>query len=389
VRLFFNNQKKISFVNCGGNKIPMMKIIFSILICTLSLKSIGQNNVVANNDSIAQRTLFHLAQKDFSEYEKIHGHYIQTNNVKMHYLTWGKPTDTPLVWIHGTYSNGYELYEIVDALVQIGFYVIAVDYYGHGLTPLPTKEVSLYHVADDIKFLLDNLKIKKAVIGGWSRGGSISTAFYDAYPNTVLGLILEDGGSVAWDVNNHKETIDSLTKETIENYKYRGKQPSYESDFDAYWSMYNYWGIKGKTGLKLKKEMFTCIARIKKDTYGKYNINPGVNDFTCENSAEQELTVVNRAFAANSLFGASTHLLYPKIIYRNLNVPMLIFDPTSKDDWFDFVEENKKLQQTHPTLITHKIYEKTWHGVKDERPNEVLKEIQVFLNKLKLFHKIK
>jgi pimeloyl-ACP methyl ester carboxylesterase len=366
-----------------------MKIFLIILTSIFSLNSYGQNNVSQNEDYLAQQKIFLGLQNEFAEYKKKHGQYIQTNNVKMHYLTWGKPTSTPLVWIHGTYSNGYELFEIVDSLVQIGFYVIAIDYYGHGFTPLPAKEVSLYHVADDIKFLLDNLKIKKAVIGGWSRGGSISSAFYDAYPNTVLGLILEDGGSVAWDVNNHKETIDSLTKETIENYKNRGKQPSYSSDFDAYWSMYNYWGIKGKTGLKLKKEIFTCMARIKKDIDGKYNINPGVNDFTCENSAEQELAVINRAFAANSLFGASTHLLYPKIIYRNLHAPMLIFDPTSKDDWFDFLEENKKLQQTHPSLITHKVYEKTWHGVKDERPNEVLKDIQVFLKQVRLFHKIK
>jgi pimeloyl-ACP methyl ester carboxylesterase len=366
-----------------------MKIVIVMLICIHSLNGYGQNNVTMTQDSLVQKSLFLNTKIEFDGYEKKHGQYIQTNNVKMHYLTWGKPTGTPLVWIHGTYSNGYELLEIVDSLVQIGFYVIAIDYYGHGFTPIPVKEVSLYHVADDIKFLLDNLKIKKAVIGGWSRGGSISTAFYDAYPNMVLGLILEDGGSVAWDVNNHKETIDSLTKETVENYKYRGKQPAYKSDFDAYWSMYNYWGIKGKTGLKLKKEIFTCIARIKKDGDDKFNINPGVNDFTCENSAEQELTVINRVFAANSLFGASTHLLYPKIIYRNLNVPMLIFDPTSKDDWFDFVEENKKFQQSHPTLITHKIYEKTWHGVKDERPSEVLKDIQVFLNQVKLYHKTK
>jgi pimeloyl-ACP methyl ester carboxylesterase len=366
-----------------------MKIIVVILICVYSLNSNAQDNITVTQDSAIQKKLFFSAQNEFSQYENIHGHYIQTPNVKMHYLTWGKPTGIPLVWSHGTYSNGYELFEIVDSLVKLGFYVIAIDYYGHGFTPLPAKEVTLYHVADDIKFLLDNLKIKKAVIGGWSRGGSISTAFYDAYPNTVLGLILEDGGSVAWDVNNHKETIDSLTKETIENYKYRGTQPAYASAFDAYWTMYNYWGIKGKTGLKLKKEIFTCIGRIKKDAGEKYNINPGVNDFTCENSAEQELAVINRPFAANSLFGASTHLLYPKIIYRNLRVPMLIFDPISKDDWFDFVEENKKLQQSHPKLITHKVYEKTWHGVKDERPNEVIADIKVFLNQVKLFHKIK
>src|SRR6185369_12437024 len=93
-----------------------------------------------------------------------------------------------------------------------GYYILAIDYYGQGLTKIPAKQVSLYHVADDIKFLLDALKIKRAVIGGWSRGGSVSTAFYDAYHSCVMALVLEDGGSAAWNVNAHKMKIDSAVK---------------------------------------------------------------------------------------------------------------------------------------------------------------------------------
>ncbi len=159
-----------------------------------------------------QDSLFFLKTKaEFAKFEQAHDHYIQTDNVKMHYLTWGKPTGTPIVWAHGTGSNAYEMLGFADSLVKKGCFVISIDYYGHGFTPIPDKEVSLYHVADDIKFLLDHLKIKKAIIGGWSRGGSISTVFYDAYPDRVLGLILEDGGSAAWVCNDHKESIDSFT----------------------------------------------------------------------------------------------------------------------------------------------------------------------------------
>jgi pimeloyl-ACP methyl ester carboxylesterase len=370
-----------------NNNFMPMKLTLLIFNFFLTFAAFAQQ-AVNITDSLKQNTLFQKTKIEFDKYEQQHGNYVQTNNVKMHYLTWGKPTAIPLVWIHGTYSNGYELLEIVDSLVNIGFYVIAIDYYGHGFTPIPTKEISLYHVADDIKFLLDKLKIKKAVIGGWSRGGSISTAFYDAYPATVLGLILEDGGSVAWDINNHKETIDSLTKETIEAYKYR-QDMIYKTEFDAYWSLYNNWGFKWKTGLKLKKEIFTTIGRIKKDSLNNFIVNPGVQDITCEHSAEQELTVISKPFAANNLFGASTHLLNPKIIYRNLDVPMLIFDPLSKDDWFDFEEENNKLAQQHTSLITHKVYENTWHGVKDERPSEFLKDVANFLSKVKKYQKLK
>lgn len=42
------------------------------------------------------------------------------------------------------------------------------------------------------------------------------------------------------------------------------------------------------------------------------------------------------------------------------------------------------LTNTHQQYITHKIYKDTWHGVKDERPTEVIKDIKAFLIQNKL-----
>jgi pimeloyl-ACP methyl ester carboxylesterase len=354
-----------------------MKKIVYLLALLFYVNSIVSQQVISQ-DSINQIELYTKYKTEFDQYEKKHGKYIQTNNVKMHYLTWGSSTGTPLIWSHGTYSNGYELLEIADDLVKMGFYVIAIDYYGHGFTPIPQKAVSIYHVADDIKFLMDKLKIKKAVIGGWSRGGSISTAFYDAYPEKVLGLILEDGGSVAWDINSHKGSIDAIKSETIDYYKNK-KEPIFKSEMEAYWFLYNNWGIKGKTDLKLKKEIFTSIARIKKDASNTtWKINPGVEELTGENNSEQDLANIFQPLAAKSMFGSSTHMLNPKVIYRNLNVPMIIYDPISKDDWYDFKSENESLKNTKPDLITLIVYNGCWHGVKDEKTEEFKSDLKVF-----------
>ena len=76
----------------------------------------------------------------------------------------GSTKNPTLIWIPGTYSNAYELYEIIEQLVQMNLHVIAVDYYGHGFTSIPQKDVSIYDVADDIKFLLDKLKIKRQLL---------------------------------------------------------------------------------------------------------------------------------------------------------------------------------------------------------------------------------
>jgi len=61
----------------------------------------------------------------------------------------------PIVWVHGTGSNCYEATLFADSLAKNGYFIIAIDYYGHGKTPFPTNEVSIFSVADDIYFLLN------------------------------------------------------------------------------------------------------------------------------------------------------------------------------------------------------------------------------------------
>lgn len=359
----------------------MRKNLILFLCFIMYLSAQAQTNV--SSDSITQRELYLNFKPEFEKYEKLHGKYIQTDNVNMHYLEWGDKKNPTLVWIHGTYSNGYELYEIIDQLLKMNLHVIAIDYYGHGYTPIPQKNLSIYHVADDIKFLLDKMNIKKAIIGGWSRGGTITSAFYDAYPDMVQALILEDGGSVAWDYHVKSTDIVKDIEETKEYYA--NKKPLvFDSEFDAYWFIYNNWGVKGKTNTKLKKDIFTSYARIKKNTNGKYEINPGAEELTGENSAEENIAIIYTPFTSKTTFGASTHQLNPKIIYRNLNKPLLIFDPISKYDWFDFKEENNKLAAEHKSFIIHKVYEKTGHGVKDEHPDTVVNDIKAFLQNNKL-----
>ena len=114
------------------------------------------------------------------------------------------------MWLHGTYGNAYGFVDFAEILVDSGYQVIALDYYGHGQTPLPDHPVSIYHVADDIKVLLDSLQIGRVIIGGLSRGGSIATAFYDEYPERTLALILEDGGSVSWVTHRRGRLVDGF-----------------------------------------------------------------------------------------------------------------------------------------------------------------------------------
>ena len=132
-------------VNFLKNKFSNKSYVLFLVTILMAFPLYGQSN----QDAINQSKLYNEFRVDFYKYEKQHGHYIQTNNVKMHYLEWGNPKNPTLIWIHGTYSNGYELYEIIDDLVKMNLHVIAIDYYGHGFTDIPKKDVSIYHVVDD------------------------------------------------------------------------------------------------------------------------------------------------------------------------------------------------------------------------------------------------
>jgi pimeloyl-ACP methyl ester carboxylesterase len=345
----------------------ILQILF--LVPTFLLNAQSQQ---LDQDSLS----FVKAKAEFVKFEQEHGHYIQTDNIKMHYLSWGKPTGKPIVWVHGTYSNSYELLGFADSLVKQGYYVIAIDYYGHGFTPIPDKEVSLYSVADDIKYLLDRLKIKKAVFGGWSRGGCVVTAFYDAYPEYVSGLILEDGGSVAAATTDDRLSIDSFTVNAKNNIdglkKYMGQE--FESVFDA---------VKGTCGFKNKGDIFWALSAFKINATGKYVVSPQVAELIGMSDLDEYLTVFYRPFASNKLFATSYFTLNPQIVYRNLNVPMLILDPISDNDVYKVEEENAKLQKSHTDFVVHRIYKNTSHSLKSERPDEFLTDVISFLSKVK------
>lgn len=349
-------------------------LLFSIpLQCFLLFNSSAQEFHLGNNASI--KKLYDAAKVEYNAFEKTHGNYIKTKHVNMHYLTWGDPSDPCLIWAHGSMNNGYELLGIADGLVRAGFFVIAIDYYGHGKTAIPDHEVSLYHVADDIKFLMDSLSIKKAFIGGFSRGGYVATAFYDAYPQSVSGLILEDGGSVSSNTYYHKlnsEQLNVASKNFVKTAKHSWDR-TYKSEFEAYKSLYD---------PNEKGNQFPIMALLEENLAEKnWSIiySRMMSLFHLE-SNEQFLNLTLRLTKV-PLFAASMMLIEPKIIFRNLNVPVLILDPVSKNDPMPFEKENLRLKRLHPGWIDYVVYQDTEHNIHYEHPKRFSADVITFLKK--------
>ena len=93
---------------------------------------------------------FNRALDEYEKFEVEHGHFIETPNVKLHYSTWGDSNNTPFIWIHGTYQNSTEIIDVVDSIVASGFYVTAIDVYGHGLTAVSYTHLRAHETSHDI-----------------------------------------------------------------------------------------------------------------------------------------------------------------------------------------------------------------------------------------------
>lgn len=334
-------------------------------------------NPPAATDARAVR-LYDLAAARFASYEAAHGRFVRTRNVRMHYLHWGNAAGVPLIWSPGTSSTAYEMAPFAEQLVKDGYRVIAIEYYGHGKTPIPDHEVSLWHVADDIQDLMDSLGIRKAVIGGWSRGGAIAAAFYNSYPSRVLGLVLEDGGSLSFQKVNDRKRDEQLNAWLPPD---DAVQPpaTFGSAREAFLA-----AIEGGPELDRDDPVWALqpFSMLSRGDDGRWMINRGLTQWLEQDSRPRLLNLFRRP-SLTPLFQWSVAAVIPAVIFRNLDVPMLIVDPVKDDDQFPASDQNGELQRAHPTLVTHKIYENTGHAAKLERPEWFLRDAGAFITRVK------
>ena len=349
-----------------------MFLIGRLLLLITLLSQLAPVNAQSKKESSTIQ-IYNNAKKDFLFFERSHGAFVQTRNVNMHYLSWGNPGNPCIIWAHGSLNNGYELLNIADSLVKAGYHVIAIDYYGHGQTGMPDHEVSIYHIADDIKFLMDKLSIEKAFVGGFSRGGYVATAFYDSYPENVLGLILEDGGSVAANTYYHKldtKELEQISK-TFDLKQATPWDKTYPTQLEAFSSLYDSTEVSNQ---------FPIFALLKENKTGDWGIiySDMMKLFNLENSGQFTDLILRTSKVP--LFARSMVTMEPEIIFRNLRISVLILDPVSQDDPMPFEKENEALKKAHPDYVTYKVYPNTEHNIHYAHPARFTKDVVEFLD---------
>ena len=152
------------------------------------------------------------------------------SNIYLHVTDAGK--GRPVVLIHG-WPLSDEMYEYqYNDLINNDFRVIGITLRGFGQSSKPYGLYDYDVHARDIKKILDHLDIKKAVLGGFSMGGSIAIRYVSLYKAAhVSKLALFGAAAPIWTqrkdfpYNLQKNTVDALVEL---NYRDR---PKLLSDF--------------------------------------------------------------------------------------------------------------------------------------------------------------
>lgn len=152
--------------------------------------------------------------------------YCDVGGIRTRYAEAG--SGLPLVLIHGT---GGHIEAFANNIVPLAkyFHVYAIDLVGHGLSDKPEIEYILPDYVSHLRGFLDAMGIKRAVVGGVSLGGWVTSYLALEDPGRVLAVVNCTGGVFRWPEGQypeeaaqrqgmHKTNItvtNSVTRETV------------------------------------------------------------------------------------------------------------------------------------------------------------------------------
>jgi len=114
------------------------------------------------------------------------GQYADINGIQLYYETYGG--GPPVLVLHGGTGSLEDMRYQIAALASDRF-VLAPDSRGHGLSSDADTPLSYGLMADDMLKLLDQLKIDRVDVVGWSDGGIIGLDLAIHHPERVRRLV--------------------------------------------------------------------------------------------------------------------------------------------------------------------------------------------------------
>jgi non-heme chloroperoxidase len=119
--------------------------------------------------------------------------------ISLHVREWGNRDGPSILLIHGwSQSQMCWSYQVHSHLAN-NFHIVTFDNRGHGMSDKPTqidRYVSAQLWADDIAAIIEQRRLERPVLVGWSYGGFIISDYLRAYGEQAIAGINLVGGAV-------------------------------------------------------------------------------------------------------------------------------------------------------------------------------------------------
>lgn len=115
--------------------------------------------------------------------------YVEVNGLKLLYAMRGPEDGKPVVLLHGNGGSHKSMETQAKQLARKGYRVYSPDSRGQGANP-PLEEYHYADMAEDAWAFINELKLNKPAVYGWSDGGILVLMLEMAHPGTIgLGAI--------------------------------------------------------------------------------------------------------------------------------------------------------------------------------------------------------
>ncbi|MEO8773374.1 MAG: alpha/beta hydrolase [Gelidibacter sp.] len=116
---------------------------------------------------------------------------IHVNDIELDYEDYG--SGKVLLMLHGLGSTKKD-WDLQVPFFSKRYRVITLDLRGHGESSKPSDAYGVELMTEDVKTFLDQLKIKKATLIGFSMGGAVAFQMASSYPEYTDNLVIVNSG---------------------------------------------------------------------------------------------------------------------------------------------------------------------------------------------------
>jgi non-heme chloroperoxidase len=112
--------------------------------------------------------------------------------LRLHVREWGKPDGPPILFIHGWSQNHLCWAKQYESSLADEFRLVAFDLRGHGMceSPLEPEHYTAGELwADDVAAIIDELRLDRPVLVGWSYGAFVISDYVRAHGQDRVAAI--------------------------------------------------------------------------------------------------------------------------------------------------------------------------------------------------------